>query len=242
MAMSETNARDTSGSRGSRRVLRFLLVVAVVAVVVILALWSSWSYMLPAHQRPSLGRIFFDDFSDGSTGNWTLTTSGGPITVDTSTGQVSAPSLNLSKQQRLGATQAFHKFREVTSGNVSAEANLKVNTTSSWKWCYFNLLNRNGSVETYFGLVDGQMQYYAAGAWHTIGASYAADTWYSIGLDVNLGAGIYDIYVNGVLKKLGAPLSGQDGHHAVNAVGLQAGTTNDLYGMTMWADDVLVSA
>jgi len=191
----------------------------------------------------SVVRLFSDNFDDGSIADWTLTTSGGPITVDTSTGMAAAPSMKLYKQQMVGSTLARHSFAAVATGHVSAEANLKVDATATgaWKWTYFILYNASGGLQTYFGFIDGQMRYFTAGlGWQTIGVTYLADTWYNIRFDVNLGDGTYDIYVNGVMKKAGAPLWGS-GPHSVSSVGFQAGTYNDLFGMTMWVDGVIVT-
>ncbi len=183
------------------------------------------------------------DSFDGGIAGWTLTTSGGPITLDTSTGMAAAPSMKLFKQQSAGSTLATHSFATVTAGHVSAEANLKVDaaSTAPWNWTYFNLYNVSGVVQTYFGFIGGQMSYYTATlGWQPIGVAYIADTWYNIRFDVNLGTGTYDIYVNAALKMSGAPLWGS-GPHSVSSVGFQAGTYNDLFGMTMWVDGVNVS-
>ncbi len=186
--------------------------------------------------------LLSDDFSGGVITDWTLDTTGGQISLDTSTGMAAAPSMKLYKQQAAGSTRAVHNFTDVMTGHVVAEANLKVDAvaTNQWKWTYFNLYDASGSVQTYFGFIDGQMRYYTTSGWQNVGVPYLADTWYNIKLDVEIVAGTYDIYVDGVLMKTGAPLWGM-GPHSVNSVGFQAGTYNDLYGMTMWVDDVKVS-
>ena len=187
------------------------------------------------------GGVLFSDQFEGNLVGWTKTQTGGPVSWDGSNGCWKSPSISLYKQYQTGSTQAFHSLSEKTTGRVSIEARAKLSTTASWKWCYLNLYNSAGALETYLVLRDGYIYYYSpTTGWQSTTFSYSAGSWFKVSLDVDLETGTYDIYGNGVKIVSGAPLW-VIGTHNIGKVGLQAGTYNDLYGVTLWCDDIVVS-
>jgi hypothetical protein len=184
--------------------------------------------------------LFSDQFIENLVG-WTQVETGGPVDWDGTTGSWNSPSMKLYKQTDTDDTQAFHTVSTTTTGKVFLEARAKISTIDSGKWCYVNLYNSAGVLETYLVLKDGYICYWTSSGWASTTFSYGANTWFKLGLDVDLETGLYDIYGNGVRIAAGTPLWGSGGSHNIAKVGFQAGTHDDLYGMTLWGDDILVS-
>lgn len=181
--------------------------------------------------------LFIDQFRD-DLDDWTKDSSGGPVSWDLTKGSCAKPSMNLYKQTVAYGTSAKHTFSGKADGSVFLEARVMVNTTAEYKWCYVNLYS-GSSIESYLVLRDGYIKYYSGGTWYSTTFSYSANTWFKIGLNVDLESGKYDIYANGAKVASYKPLYTNTG--SIDNVYLQAGCYNDLYGVTLWVDDIVVT-
>lgn len=181
--------------------------------------------------------LFLDQFRD-NLDDWMKVSSGGPVTWDLTKGSCAKPSISLYKQQTSGGTSAKHYFSSKSDGRVFLEARAMVSTTASWKLCYVDLFS-GGYIESYLVLRDGYIMYYSGTTWYTTAFSYSANTWFKIGIDLDLESGKYDLYGNGA--KLASYIPMYSGTGSIDNVYLQAGCYNDLYGVTLWVDDITVT-
>lgn len=182
-------------------------------------------------------RLFIDQFKDDIT-DWTTVTTGGPVTWDSTKGFFESPSIKLYKQYTTGGTSAKHTFSAKTDGRVFIEARTMVSTIDSYKWCYVNLYYGT-SIESYLVLRNGCLWYYSEGSWTQTTFTYSANAWFKIGLDIDLESNRYDIYANGAKIASYIPLYSNSG--GIDNVNLQAGCYNDLLGVTLWVDDIIVN-
>lgn len=186
--------------------------------------------------------MFCDQFVEDYVG-WTRVQTAGTVDRDSYSGSWVYPSARLNRQQTDPSKQcqAFHSVStsSKTSGRIYLEARVSVDTIGSYKWCYVNLYDSGGVVETYLVLRDGYICYYT-GSWVYTSYTYSAGSWFKIGLDADLETGTYDIYANGAKIVSGAPLWDPGTAHNILKVGLQAGAAN-LSGMTLHCDDIVVT-
>jgi hypothetical protein len=181
---------------------------------------------------------FSDSFSAGLD-DWTVLDSGGFVGLDSTSNAIDPPSLEVYKQQVTGETRAYVEFEE-QSGNLYIEAKMKVATTcsSSEGWAY---LYAGETAAVTFCFQQGYLKWFEQddNHFHTIMA-FTVNTPYLIGLDINVQTGLYDIYVDDVLKWSNAELRTGPGV-PIDRVTFQAGWLNLCSGTHMWADDVEIS-
>lgn len=178
---------------------------------------------------------FSDSFSAGLD-DWVVLGSGGFVGLDSTSSAIDPPSLELYKQQVTGETRAYVEFEE-QSGSLYVEARMKVATTctGSEGWAY---LYAGETAAVTFCFQNGYLRWYEQddGHFHAI-MPFIVNTPYLIGLDINVQTGLYDIYVDDVLKWSNAELRTGPGV-PIDRVTFQAGWADLCSGTHMWADDV----
>jgi len=187
------------------------------------------------------GGVQFSDQFEENLNGWTQVETGGPVDW-ISSGCWKQPCVSLYKQYPTGQTQAFHasSYPYRTDGRVCIEARVSVSTIAQWKWCYLNLYDDGGVMETYLVLRGGCIYYYTSSGWGSTSFSYGAGSWFRVSLDADLETGTYDIYGNGVKIASGIALWDSSTAHNIAKVGLQAGAAN-LDGVYLNCDDIIVT-
>jgi len=181
-----------------------------------------------------------DDFDDGDTVGWLVPNQ--LVVVDTKTGKVAPPCLELSKISDASPGCAQRYFQAVTTGHVLASANLRVdnrNMNGYWLGGYFNLCSQ-GHQCTCFAMTHGAMHYWNGQGWVPLGVSYEPYRWYSVLLDLNLDNGTYDVRVDGSWIGQDIPMLCSK-PYSVDLLIVQAGPYGTISGgVTLWLDDVVV--
>ena len=185
--------------------------------------------------------------SSGAHPAWTLDGSGGSAGLDTSTNApygFSKPSLLLFRDgaDTTGGSSATAIF-PAQSVHVYAEARIMISAASYYdKWSYFLLRDSSGNTLVYFAFIDGQLKWWNGGVWnvwHDTGFAYEYSHWYKVGLDVDIAAKTYDIYVDGVPVYGGASFYYQGS--SIDRVCFQSSWNGNGQTVYTWIDDVLIT-
>jgi hypothetical protein len=140
--------------------------------------------------------IFFDNFDDGDTTDWTKT--GNIVSFNADNTQYVSPSYSakfIAGSDRVTYGYAYKTISELTS--LIYEVRARPAQTN--KNCYPTIYKgaTDNGAHFFFGL-DGNINYYD-GSQHVAMASYSANTWYRVKLVIK-STTKYDIYIDDVLK------------------------------------------
>ena len=162
------------------------------------------------------GLIFYDSFDDWNYSDWSCSKSGAAIiTLDAPTDPQNAPYFVLHRGDSPSTCVASHAITAQASDFVMQLSWW----TSSMERCY--ILGKSGATSRLnFSCSGGSFQYWNAKVWTSVGSSYAYRVWYDIGFVVHYSAKTYDIFINGMLVKSGAPLIGSG---AFDSIRIQEG-------------------
>lgn len=99
-----------------------------------------------------------------------------------------------------GIAFATYVFDEALSGKIVAEAGVKVSSRSFSNILFFYRGEQgfnNDDIIACLGMDAGQFKNHDGGGWGNIGLAYSTDTWYNIRMELDIGAGRYDLYIDG---------------------------------------------
>ncbi len=185
----------------------------------------------------SNGLIASSNFDNRSLSDWVLATSAGSIVLNYSADPASAPAMKVTTTSSSSTVAYGVRSFPAQSGTFVAEG--RVRTDPNARQVYFVLQSSTGGIRVYFAFLDGgQMGWWDGSVYHTF-ASYAAGEWYKIAFEVNVPAGNYNIWVNGLEKYVGATLTGTTGS-SINSMRVQSGYVGDAAPIVMYGDDFKV--
>jgi len=182
--------------------------------------------------RTTSGKIFYDAFDDWDFSDWSYYKSGGSsIALDATTDPPSAPALSLHRGDSSSVCVAYHAI-PAQSGDFVVQMSW---WTSSMERCY--ITGKSGaSSRLNFSAYNTGFWYWSGSAWVPVGGTYSYRTWYELGFIVHYSTSTYDIYVDGVSVKTGAPLIGSG---AVDSIRIQEGDSSNGQATTI-IDDIRV--
>ena len=183
--------------------------------------------------------LYTDDFGDWSVRDWTLTsTSQGSVALDPKQGAKSAPSLKVDKVGS-GISSATFDIPEQTD-HVFYQGSFKVDSGCPTATSGFAgiKLKQGDQARVYLAFKDGYITY-NDGSFHNIQQFYP-NSWYTIGLEVRVIDGSYDIWINGAKTSFSPSLIGT-GPYRIDSMCFEAAplscTNPDC---TLWIDDLNV--
>ncbi|MEM0343597.1 MAG: RHS repeat-associated core domain-containing protein [Thermoplasmata archaeon] len=178
--------------------------------------------------RTGSGKIFHETFDDWDFSDWTTVTGGGTVSMDGSTDPPNSPALRLYRTTSAGSLYASHGFT-AQSGDFVAQLSMRTSVAGTSATASV-FLYAGSSSRLGFRAYNGNFEYYTGSVWTSIGVAYLTNTWYDVGFVVR--GSVYDIYIDGALKKQGASLYNSGSIDSIG-VWLTAAAGTDLYLDTM---------
>lgn len=141
------------------------------------------------------GYIYHEDFTDRNAVPGYLRTSiSGGGTMSVANGEMSLSTAGTGK------AFATYTFEDTLSGKIVAETRVRVASRSFSNILFFYKGEQgysNDDIIACLGMDAGQFKNHNGGGWGNIGKSYTVGTWYEIRMELDIGAGRYDLVIDG---------------------------------------------
>ncbi len=141
------------------------------------------------------GYIYHEDFDDRTAvpGYLRINKSGGGA-IGVADGEMQLTTVGT------GIAFATYVFDETLSGKIVAETRVKVSSTSFSNILFFYRGEQGYSTDDVIaclGMNAGTFQNHDGGGWKSIGKSYSTQIWYTVKMELDIGAGRYDLFIDG---------------------------------------------
>lgn len=207
---------------------------------------SQNEFYTPGRLTPvSNGRIMSSSFDDKSLSGWTLRSGGGSgsgtigyVRLDNAGDPATAPNINIASLYTPSIVSSAARSFAPQSGTFVAEG--RIRTSYNDGQVFFLLRNTAGASAVYFAFLPGGWAGWSQDGYNFhMCAPYAADAWYLVAFEVNVPAGTYNVYINGVTTSecTGAQLRSSG---AISSLLVQAGYVGIGYPVITWGDDFRV--
>ena len=199
-------------------------------------------------QTPN-GPIMSSNFDDQSLNGWTLRSGGGSggntvgyVRLDDAGDPASAPNIKLASLYTINIVSSATRSFAPQSGTFVAEGRIRADRATYGDQVFFLLRTTTGAYAVYFAFssVAWAMGWSSDGYNYVYCAPYVPGEWYLIAFEVNVTAGTYNIYINGVASSacIGARLRTSG---AISSLVVQAGYAGGRNQPTIaWGDDFRV--
>jgi len=181
--------------------------------------------------KTASGKLLYDTFDDWDFSDWSKDVGAGFAEIYSNANTPNSPVIHVQRNITTGNAFVYKTFTTQTNNFYMQSMFNTSRTTRS----YIVGISITGYVRIYFSAYNGNFQYYDGSAYTTV-APCELNKWYDVGFFVRYSNNTYDIYIDGVLKKCGAPLlySG-----SLNQIRFQAGYVGatDVH---IWFDNVRV--
>ncbi len=170
-------------------------------------------------KRTTSGLILYDAFDNWnySYGGWIAEVTSGSVVMDGTTDPPRAPAVKVSRTTSAAGNADVYNTFTTQSGDFYIQLSFRAVTTNR----DYILGIGTGGTRIYFMADSGQFKYYDGSNFFNV-ASCGAGVWYEVGFAAHPSINTYDVYINGILVKSAAPMTGTSGS-GINNLRLQAG-------------------